>query len=77
MTLMKIRFEKKNRYYTLRLYCDLMGQWVVERLYGSKQTRQCRVKYDVCISRGAARQQFIKLARYRLEQRHYRRITDV
>ena len=74
---MKLRFEKDNRYYTLRLYRDLMGNWIVERIYGSKQTRQSQVKCDLCSSRLTARQHFIKLARFRINQRHYQRVKVV
>ena len=73
---MKLRFEKESRYYTLRLYQDLLGDWVVERTYGSKYTRQSQAKWDICVSRRIARQHFMQLARYRLNQRHYQRVAD-
>ena len=74
---MKLRFEKENRYYTLRVYQDLLGDWIVERSYGSKQTRHSQVRCDVCAGRRAARQHFIQVARFRIHRRHYERVTAV
>lgn len=73
---MKLLFEKGNRYYVLRLYRDLLGDWVVERMYGNKYTYQSQVKREIFTSHRVARRHFMKLARYRLDKRHYQRIKS-
>jgi len=33
----RMRWETDRRYYTLRIYRDLFGAWIIERVWGGKR----------------------------------------
>lgn len=68
---MKFHFERKERYFVLRLYSDLLGDWIVERINGRKHTKLGGVRRDICPDRPSAVAHLLDLARHRIERRHY------
>lgn len=69
-------FERKERYFALRLYTDLLGDWVVERINGKKRSRLGGIRRDICLDRLSATAHLLELAKYRVQNRHYQLIVE-
>jgi predicted DNA-binding WGR domain protein len=42
------RWEKDTRYYELRVQQDLLGDWLLTRIWGRKDSALGQLRHDVC-----------------------------
>lgn len=68
------RWERDTRYYELRLQQDLWGDWVLQRVWGRKDTALGQIRQDICASHAAGEALF-DAARTVRAKRRYREIV--
>ena len=67
MTPTRLRWEcpDKDRYYETHLARDLLGDWVLTRVWGRRGTSRGRVQHTLCTSRADAHTMLAAVARRR------------
>lgn len=71
------RFEKGSRYYLLILEKDLLGDWVIIKVNGRKNSGLGAVRHKAFNSKEEAVRAFLELMNYRVRKRHYHKVACV